>query len=124
MDLCDWMQWNASPYTEFKQRCWRLHDNIHDWVGGEMTDPNWAAFDPIFWAHHSMVDRLWRIWQHTHPSAVPPQQLLEHPLTFGRAPSLRVRDVLDVKQLGYDYAAQPASAMGACLMQRWRTPTR
>lgn len=28
-----------------------------------MSDPAWAAYDPLFWAHHCMVDRAWRIWQ-------------------------------------------------------------
>jgi hypothetical protein len=27
-----------------------------------MADPTTAAFDPIFWAHHSNIDRLWAIW--------------------------------------------------------------
>jgi hypothetical protein len=22
-----------------------------------------AAFDPIFWSHHAMIDRLWWLWQ-------------------------------------------------------------
>ena len=34
-------------------------------------------------------------------------------MTFAREPSLRVRDVLDVKSLGYEYAAQTASVPGA-----------
>ena len=41
------------------------HDLIHDSVGGDgdMGDPNTAARDPIFWLHHSNVDRLWNRWQ-------------------------------------------------------------
>ena len=107
----DWMM-SSPSYSQFEQRCWQLHDNIHDWVGGTMGDQNWAAFDPIFWAHHSMVDRLWRIWQHNNPSAVPPDDVLDSSMTFATAPSLKVRDVLDVTRLGYDYAAQTASASG------------
>lgn len=102
----------SSTYSEFIQRCWRVHDNVHVWVGGEMQDPNWAAFDPLFWAHHAMVDRLWRIWQHDHPGAGPPADLLDEPLTFARGPALKVRDVLEVKRLGYDYAGQSAVAEG------------
>ncbi len=100
---------SAPSYTEFWQRCARVHDNVHVWVGGEMEDQNWAAFDPLFWAHHAMVDRLWRIWQHNNPGALPDHATLEHPLTFAREPSLRVRDLLDVKALGYEYAAQTSS---------------
>jgi tyrosinase len=111
----DWLM-EPTSFEEFQQRCWRLHDNIHVWVGGEngqMSDPSWAAFDPLFWSHHSMVDRLWRIWQHRNPGAVPDHWLLREPMTFGKRPSLLVREVLDVKQLGYEYAAQASSVPGA-----------
>jgi tyrosinase len=103
--------WLMEPtsYDEFNQRCWRLHDNIHGWVGGEMGDPDWAAFDPLFWAHHTMVDRLWRIWQEDHQGADPSADLIDTAMTFGRTPSFTVREVLDVKRLGYEYAGQTAS---------------
>jgi hypothetical protein len=49
------------------------HDVIHGLVGGPgggPTDPNrawmsWpqtAARDPIFWLHHAMIDRVWKVW--------------------------------------------------------------
>ncbi|MEA2361654.1 MAG: hypothetical protein QOD71_799 [Thermoleophilaceae bacterium] len=48
------------------------HDNIHVLVGGDltrtgcnegwMTDPNCAAVDPIFYLHHSNIDRVWAKW--------------------------------------------------------------
>jgi tyrosinase len=102
----------APSYSEFMQRCWRVHDNVHVWVGGEMSDQNWAAFDPLFWTHHAMVDRLWRIWQHTHPGAGPDHATLHQQMTFAKAPSFRVSEVLDVKQLGYEYAAQTSTVNG------------
>ncbi len=115
--LRSFYEWLMEPtsFEEFQQRCWRLHDNVHVWVGGrngQMSDQNWAAFDPLFWFHHSMVDRLWRIWQHENPGAVPDHWMLREPMTFGKRPSLLVREVLDVKQLGYEYAAQSASVRG------------
>lgn len=106
----------APSYEEFWKRCAVIHDNVHVWVGGmtgQMSDQNWSAFDPIFWAHHSMVDRLWRIWQHNNPGALPNHATLEYSMTFAREPSMRVREVLDVKALGYEYAAQSASVTGA-----------
>jgi tyrosinase len=112
IDAWQWLM-SATSYDEFSARCWRLHDNIHVWVGGEMSDPNWAAFDPLFWVHHSMVDRLWRIWQHDHPGATPGAEIIDLPMTFNRAPSFTPRQVLDVKQLGYDYAGQRASTPSA-----------
>jgi tyrosinase len=111
VNLYDWMM-KASSYREFNERCWRLHDNVHVWVGGTMEDQDWAAYDPIFWAHHAMVDRLWRIWQHANPSALMDRGLLETPMTFASEPSMTVRQVQDVTQLGYDYAGQVASSPG------------
>ena len=99
----------ANSYTEFWDRCARVHDNVHVWVGGEMADQNWAAFDPLFWAHHAMVDRLWRIWQHDKPGALPDHDTMTSPMTFAREPSLLVRDVIHVESLGYEYAGQSAS---------------
>jgi tyrosinase len=41
-----------------------LHGSIHVLVGGRtnMGSPPWAARDPIFWIHHSNIDRLWESW--------------------------------------------------------------
>lgn len=111
VDLYSWMM-NATAYADFESRCWRLHDNIHVWVGGTMSDQNWAAYDPIFWTHHAMVDRLWRLWQANNPSALPDPALLGVSMSFATWPSLKVADVIDVTQLGYDYAAQVAASGG------------
>lgn len=66
------------------------HNTVHLWVGGENpfnfngTFPNplpensnppigsmlgnlTAAYDPIFYAHHSNVDRMWALWQQKWP---------------------------------------------------------
>lgn len=41
-----------------------IHDGIHVDVGGagQMSDPSVAAFDPIFFLHHTNVDRLLSLW--------------------------------------------------------------
>lgn len=42
-----------------------LHNQVHVWVGGSMgpaTSPN----DPVFFLHHSNVDRMWALWQAEH----------------------------------------------------------
>lgn len=31
-------------------------------AAGLMADPTTSAFDPIFWVHHSNIDRLWNRW--------------------------------------------------------------
>jgi tyrosinase len=41
------------------------HNAVHVQAGlpdGWMIDPNLAALDPIFWLHHSNIDRLWDAW--------------------------------------------------------------
>lgn len=99
----------APSFTTFNERITLVHNWVHVWVGGTMADPDWAAYDPIFWAHHCMVDRTWRIWQHHHPNVLPPANYLDQPL---RPRALTVREVLDVKQLGYDYSQSSASVPG------------
>lgn len=38
------------------------HGTVHVTIGGNMVSPATAAQDPIFWVHHSFVDRLWNAW--------------------------------------------------------------
>ncbi|KAK6516097.1 hypothetical protein TWF506_006008 [Arthrobotrys conoides] len=55
-----------------------IHDGIHVWVGGNyghMTSVPYSSFDPVFFLHHTNVDRLFAIWQAINPkSYVTPQQ--------------------------------------------------
>ncbi|HYJ83593.1 MAG TPA: tyrosinase family protein [Allosphingosinicella sp.] len=38
------------------------HGSVHGLVGGKMSSVSSAAQDPIFWAHHAQVDRIWNLW--------------------------------------------------------------
>jgi len=38
------------------------HGSVHTTVGGNMYAVETAAQDPIFWAHHAEVDRIWNLW--------------------------------------------------------------
>jgi tyrosinase len=50
------------------------HNVIHTNIGGLMSNPNTAAFDPIFWLHHCNIDRLWEVWRRqTNPPRDPSQ---------------------------------------------------
>ncbi|KAI6154136.1 common central domain of tyrosinase-domain-containing protein [Pisolithus tinctorius] len=42
-----------------------VHGIIHGTIGGNghMSDPDYAAFDPIFFFHHSNVDRILALWE-------------------------------------------------------------
>jgi tyrosinase len=107
-------------FVDFSNQLQDVHDFIHGWAGG--TDPNnpnvggdmgnigVAAFDPIFWAHHAMIDRLWDLWQLRHGvNNIPPNYL-----TLVLAPfPYTVAQVLDVHSLGYDYASSSATAGGS-----------
>ncbi|KAF9447414.1 tyrosinase [Macrolepiota fuliginosa MF-IS2] len=71
-----------------------VHDDIHVIVGygrirGHMTQPLFAAFDPIFWLHHANVDRLLSLWQALNPDVwVTPG--LNRDGTMGIAPNTEV----------------------------------
>jgi tyrosinase len=81
-----------------------LHGYVHLWVGGDMGDVNTfkSAFDPIFWSHHSNVDRLWAVWQSTFGIDGPLDTTV--PLR-GLDTRRTTADVLDIgpNGLGYEY---------------------
>lgn len=35
------------------------HGNVHNWVGGTMSNPIEAAYDPVFILHHTFIDYIW-----------------------------------------------------------------
>lgn len=96
-------------FATFSDQLEGLHGQIHVWTGGRgghMSQVPWAGFDPIFWAHHCMVDRLWRLWQLRHNAPGPPRAVWSRAL----APfPITVAETLDVTLLGYDYASSTAS---------------
>ncbi|MCP9769890.1 tyrosinase family protein [Lacihabitans sp. LS3-19] len=64
---------------------------------GWMTDNRVTAFDPLFWGHHSNVDRLWSVWQESHSGT--PQEM-----NASLAPwALNVQDSMSIQKLGYQY---------------------
>jgi tyrosinase len=96
-------------FTDFSLALEDIHNGVHVWVGGTMSEIPVAAYDPLFWAHHAMIDRVWRLWQLRHPHAGPPHSLRHRAL---RPFPLTVADVLDTDALGYDYAASTAAVAG------------
>jgi tyrosinase len=94
---------STGDWSEFTQTLEnRLHNAVHGWVGGDMGIVAVAAFDPIFYSHHCMVDRLWWLWQVRNGNGSMPDDLLDTVLVPF---NMQVRDVLNVNTLGYDYAA-------------------
>ena len=130
-DLDDWADFNDALES--------LHDRIHGWVGGFLRDAQgwpvdesgnriadpmsnqdlWiygtmgtttaAAFDPIFWSHHCMIDRIWSLWQLEHGDAGISSNVLDLVL---EPFNMRVRDVLDIQELGYEYVGTSVDVPG------------
>ncbi len=96
-------------FLDFQTHLENKHGDVHMWVGGHMSDIPFAAYDPIFWAHHSMIDRVWRLWQLRHAQTALPDWLLHSPLPPFKQ---TVADVLTVTNLGYDYAVTTARDPG------------
>jgi len=94
-----------TDFSDFSDAVEDIHDGVHGWVSGDMGVVGTAAFDPIFWSHHAMIDRIWWIWQVRNGNGNISADLLDvvlSPFNF------RVRDVLNVNDLGYEYAAAQA----------------
>jgi tyrosinase len=66
-----------------------------------MSDFSDSPNDPIFWLHHSMIDKLWSEWQSSYPN--------QKPTLSGKWKTMTpwnelAADVLDITKLGYNYA--------------------
>ena len=86
-----------------------------DCAKGWMSDPDCAAADPVFWTHHSNIDRLWKRWLDISGNLNPTDQSwLSKSYRFYDPDSqgfvtMSPSDVLDtVAQLKYDYDDDPA----------------
>jgi tyrosinase len=95
------------------------HGGVHVGVGGVLAsgEPGWmstfetAARDPIFWLHHSNIDRLWEAWLALGDNRANPTGARWRNMWFkvgggAHAVILRVREVLDTTQppLNYRYS--------------------
>ena len=76
---------NYGNYSTFSNEAWipdgheneydsleSLHDTIHNILGGgvgHMAYIPFSSFDPLFFLHHAMVDRIFAMWQALYPSS-------------------------------------------------------
>lgn len=92
------------------------HNTLHTWIGSglnpgreDMGKFYSAAKDPIFFAHHSNIDRLWEVWRdmNRHQLDIQDPDWLESFFFFYdenlKLVKIKVSDVLDVTKLGYSY---------------------
>jgi len=95
------------------------HGSMHDAVGGGdgwMDSFETAALDPIFWIHHSNIDRLWEVWlqrdkRHTNPTLAAWLSSIDFDFhdASGAPVTLKVNQVLDTKNPLLDYVYQDVS---------------
>ena len=95
-----------NTYDGFWNKLENVHDAVHVWVGGAMSAVPTAAYDPVFWSHHAMIDRLWYIWQISQKGAQPPADLLS--VVLSPFP-MTVAQTLDIANLRYEYAVQASA---------------
>jgi tyrosinase len=91
------------------------HDVIHARIGGHtgwMNDLDRAAHDPIFWLHHTNIDRLWTTWLSLGNGRKNPDgKWLHRKFTYfdehGKVVHGTAADALDTEMLHYRYGDQP-----------------
>ncbi|KAI3919662.1 hypothetical protein MKX01_026893 [Papaver californicum] len=92
------------------------HNALHSWVGSNLNPEREdmgafysAARDPIFYAHHSNIDRLWNVWNEVRGNkpAIEDPDWLDTTFYFHNEKSqlvrIKIRDVLDNSKLRYAY---------------------
>lgn len=61
------LAFEQDDFCDFEIQFEITHNAIHAWIGSNetysMSSLHYTSFDPLFWLHHSQVDRLWAIWQ-------------------------------------------------------------
>ncbi|KAI3925781.1 hypothetical protein MKX01_003340 [Papaver californicum] len=92
------------------------HNALHSWVGSNLNPEREdmgafysAARDPIFYAHHSNIDRLWNVWNELRGNkpAIEDPEWLDTTFYFHNEKSqlvrIKIRDVLENSKLRYAY---------------------
>ncbi|QIW96023.1 hypothetical protein AMS68_001541 [Peltaster fructicola] len=102
---------NYDNFTQFSNEAWyfgntassadsleSIHDVVHAITGqsGHMTYLDYSAFDPLFWLHHAMIDRLFAMFQVLHPdSYVEPMDAIEQTFTIAPHQNISIDTPLD-----------------------------
>lgn len=94
-------------FSSFQSSLNGPHGSVHVRVGGNMASVAMAGYDPIFYLHHANVDRLWAIWQNSHPAALASNEANLELEPFNKPYSADWRlgsEVETTDMLGYRYA--------------------
>ncbi len=96
--------------------CTAMHGQTHEWVGGDMNAGSPSPNDPIFFLHHTQVDRLWAAWQEANLATGDdgravnygnpgfPDAYLGSVFNFNEVDA---SEMFDYKALGYEYDTLP-----------------
>jgi hypothetical protein len=107
-------------YSDFSGDLWGLEDNphalVHNQVGGNLVSVTTAACDPLFFLHHSNIDRFWQCWLNMGGGRVNPtlSSWLDHAFDFQSTTGPQtpvVSDGLTTWDLGYIYDTCPVRVM-------------
>jgi polyphenol oxidase len=100
------------------------HGYVHLWTGDpvnllppkqDMGVLETASRDPLFWAHHANIDRLWDVWIAQHGTPAYPPDFLAQSWTFWNQHQKLIRITADdasnrTSRLHYSYAAPCSQA--------------
>lgn len=103
----------------------QAHDNLHGWLGPDMADNYFTAYDPVFWSLHAGIDRVFERWLREHPAAQFTSGFPLRPFVGARAHDVdlvgpdrflytTIGDMArDCRSLGYDYEALTEAEISA-----------
>ncbi|CAA9371767.1 MAG: hypothetical protein AVDCRST_MAG89-4657 [uncultured Gemmatimonadetes bacterium] len=84
-----------------------VHNNVHNWIGGNMAGFPTASADAIFTAHHGQLDRMWASWREAGGRDPEDPRWREPVFHFhgpdGRPWRVPVGELVDTEALGYRF---------------------
>ena len=91
-----------TDYYRFVNAIGTPHSSIHERIGCEMDNVATAAYDPMFFLHHSYVDFQWAFWQELQrlrgKSAMPLERDMNGPHNPNKASTTWIQDA--IQELG------------------------
>jgi tyrosinase len=95
-----------TAFHDFSTALEQPHNKVHTWVRGFMGTYR-SAFDPVFWAHHANIDRLFWQWQQGdgHMSSIS-KEVRDLPCQPFNFKDIRAEAFFDTRALGYTYSIE------------------
>lgn len=111
-DFSQFVGSRVSPPAQVPLSSGGPHSLVHKGINGLLGPTQYAAADPLFYAHHANMDRMWRAWMNQYPSLLDHQDTWkdERLYFFDERKCYRwvcIGNLLDEKKLGYKYDPAP-----------------